>query len=93
MKPGSKRRRTKQEIADEERASIIEHQRSKAKLEQYDALQAKVEMMEHNSKDGQAALDLIDQLLKTGFVTQDDEGSFVVPGINGEKKFKPFEGE
>ena len=42
---------------------------SKAKLNQYDALQAKVKMMEDNKANGEAALTLLDQFIKTGFVT------------------------
>ena len=64
---------------------------SKAKLNQYDALQAKVKMMEDNKANGEAALNLLDQFIKTGFVTQDEDGNFAVPGISGERKFKPFE--
>ena len=64
--------------------------RSKAKLDQYDALQAKVKIMEENKVNGEAALNLLDQFIKTGFVVQDEEGNFAVPGISGERKFKPF---
>jgi hypothetical protein len=34
---------------------------------------------------------LIQQFLDTGFVVQDEDGNFTVPGISGQKKFKPFD--
>ena len=75
----------------EKEAQEQEAQRSRAKLSQYDALKAKVDMMEQSKGQGDAALNLLDQFMKTGFVTQHDDGSFAIPGINGEKKFKPFD--
>ena len=75
----------------EKEAKEQEAQRSRAKLSQYDALKAKVDMMEQSKSQGDAALNLLDQFMKTGFVTQHDDGSFAIPGINVEKKFKPFD--
>ena len=91
LKVGNKRRRTKQEIADQLEAEEREKMRSKAKLSQYDALQAKVKLMEDSKGEGEAALDLLKQFVSTGFVTQDEDGNFTMPGVSGERKFKPFE--
>ena len=47
-------------------------------------------MMEENSRSGAQAMDLLQQFCETGFVVQDDDGSFSIPGLSGAKKFKPF---
>ena len=90
LKVGNKRRRTKQEIADQLEAKEREKRASKAKIQQYDVLQAKVKMMEDSKGEGEAALDLLKQFVSTGFVTQDEDGNFTMPGVSGEQKFKPF---
>jgi len=36
------------------------------------------------------AADLITQFLNEGYVQQDDDGYFHIPGADGAKKFKPF---
>ena len=63
---------------------------SKAKIQQYDALQAKVQMMEGSKGEGDAALDLLKQFVSTGFVTQDEDGNFTIPGASGQRTFRPF---
>ena len=90
LKSESKRRRTKKQIADELEAEEKAKQQSKAKLSQYDVLQAKVKMMEDKKGEGEAALNLLSQFVATGFVTQDEDGNFSMPGVSGERKFKPF---
>ena len=37
------------------------------------------------------ASNLMKQFLDTGFVEQDDDGTFSIPAANSAKKFKPFE--
>ena len=48
-------------------------------------------MMEDNKGEGEAALDLLKQFFSTGFVSQDEDGNFTLPGVSGERKFKPFD--
>lgn len=48
-------------------------------------------MMEEDMKKGNAAANLVGQFLETGFVTQDEEGAFSLPGLSKEKKFRPFQ--
>ena len=90
LKSESKRKRTKKQIADELEAEEKAKQQSKAKLSQYDVLQAKVKMMEDKKGEGEVALNLLSQFVATGFVTQDEDGNFSMPGVSGERKFKPF---
>ena len=47
--------------------------------------------MEEDRQKGIAASSLVQQFMETGFVRQDENGSFVLPGLSGEKKFRPFE--
>ena len=68
----------------------MKQQQIAAKLANYEAMQVKVKMMEDDGQNGKVATDLLSQFLETGFVRQDDDGTFTVPGISGEKKFKPF---
>ena len=90
LKSESKRKRTKKQIADELEAEEKAKQQSKAKLSQYDVLQAKVKMMEDKKGEGEAALNLLSQFVATGFVTQDEDGNFSMPGVSGERKIKQF---
>ena len=50
-----------------------------------------MQMMEQDKHTGDAAANLLQQFVETGFVRQDDDGAFVLPGLSGEKKFRPFE--
>ena len=52
LQTGSKRRRTKQQIADEKAAQDQEELRKTAKLVQYDILEAKVREMENSKSQG-----------------------------------------
>ena len=36
------------------------------------------------------AANLMTQFIESGFVAQDDDGNFVFPGADQERKFKPF---
>ena len=90
LKSEFNRKRTKKLIANELEAEEKAKQQSKAKLSQYDVLQAKVKMMEDKKGEGEAALNLLSQFVATGFVTQDEDGNFSMPGVSGERKFKPF---
>ena len=47
-------------------------------------------MMEQDKQNGDAAANLLQQFVETGFVRQDEDGGFVLPGLSEEKKFRPF---
>ena len=47
-------------------------------------------MMEDKNGEGEAAINFLSQFVATGFVTQDEDGNFSMPGVSGERKFKPF---
>ena len=60
---------------------------------EFNTLQAKVQKMETENSQGDAAIDLLRQFVATGFVNQEEDGSFIMPGVSGERKFKPYEGQ
>ena len=91
LQAGSKRRRTKKQIEEDRQEEILKRQQTEAKMANYDALQAKVAMLEENQRHGQAAADLVKQFLDAGVVQQDDDGGFAVAGDGNNRKFKPFE--
>ena len=68
LQTGSKRRRTKQQIKDEKEAAILKEQQDAAKVAQYDVLQQKMQMMEQDKHTGDAAANLLQQFVETGFV-------------------------
>ena len=72
LQVGSKRRRTKQQIADEFEASKRKEQKIAARMANYDVLEKKIDMMAQDVEKGKVATNLIEQFLDTGFVTIDD---------------------
>ena len=46
--------------------------------------------MEQIDQQQKAAANLMSQFIESGFVVQDEDGSFIVPGIDEQRKFKPF---
>ena len=46
--------------------------------------------MEQTDQQQKAGANLMSQFIESGYVVQDEEGSFVVPGIDEQRKFKPF---
>ena len=93
LQSGSKRRRTKKQIEAEKQAQLLKEQQQQARLANYDAMQAKMQMLEADRQKGQAAADLVEQFLDAGFVKQGSDGSFSIPGASVSKKFKPFGGK
>ena len=59
LSTGSKRKRTKQQIEDEKQANFLKEQQIAAKLENYEVLQQKVQMMEEEAESGKVATNLI----------------------------------
>lgn len=48
-------------------------------------------MMQEEKQRGDAAADLLGQFLDAGYVQQEKDGVFIVPGVSQARKFKPFE--
>ena len=92
LQTGSKRRRTKQQIEDEKQAQQLKAQQDAAKVAQYDNLQLKVQMMEQNQSNNEAAKSLLNQFINAGIVEQSEDGTFSIADESGMKRdFKPFD--
>ena len=78
LQTGSKRRRTKQQIADEKAAAEEEKLTIAAKLAQFDVLQQKVQHIEQHHADALVANDLIGQMLADGVMYKENDGSIFV---------------
>ena len=83
LKVGSKRRRTKQQIADDKERADREKLDVEQKMAQYEALLAEKEKMEKLAKNNQGASDLLNGFIKEGSVWKDDAGNWVVTGAQG----------
>ena len=46
--------------------------------------------MEQVDQQQKVAANLLSQFIESGFVVQDEDGSFIVPGMDEARKFKPF---
>ena len=60
---------------------------------EYNTLQAKVNNLDTQKSQVDAAINLLQQFVATGFVTQEEDGSFIMPGVSGDRKFKPYESQ
>jgi uncharacterized protein YgbK (DUF1537 family) len=76
LQSGSKRKRTKQQIADEKAAAEQEKLRIQAKLQQYDMLEQKIQHIEQHHSDALAANSLIGQMMADGTIYKDEHGNF-----------------
>jgi hypothetical protein len=65
-----------------------------AKLNQYDALEQKVQHMQATHANAVVAEGLINQMLAAGAIQQNADGDFVVLGPDGQRQsFRPDEGQ
>ena len=71
----------------------MKEQQIAAKLENYEVLQQKVQMMEQEAQSGKLATSLLSQLIHAGLIEQTAEDQFTVHGSQGDQQFKPFEQE
>ena len=79
MKIGSKRRRSKQQIADEKDEAMIKQQAIDDKLAKMEKLQAELADAQQQILDNQSASELVTNMIDQGFVKMNQEG-VMVPG-------------
>ena len=91
LQVGSKRRRTKHEIEADKQAKLFEEQTIENKLAEYDSLQQKYEQIEQEKQNGDLAASILQQFIDAGYVKQEKDGGFTVPGVSKERKFLPFD--
>ena len=87
LKVGSKRRRTKQEVATDSQVQLDRENEIRTKFAQLDQLQQQMEQMQQQANDNRAAAVLMSDLVNAGVVKQKAENSFVVQGPDGELNF------
>ena len=87
LKVGSKRRRTKQEVKDDDQVKLDRENEIRTKFAQLDQLQQQMEQMQQQASENRAAAVLMSDLVNAGVVKQKAENSFVVQGPDGELNF------
>ena len=81
MKIGSKRRRTKQEIEDDNLAAATKQQAVEEKLQLIERLQQENAELKAKSPPVEEAQRILTQMLEAGFVERDEQGAWG-PGPN-----------
>lgn len=62
-------------------------------MAELDRIQQKIEQIEQEKQNGDLAASVLQQFIDAGYVKQDKDGGFTVPGVSKERKFIPFEGQ
>ena len=79
MKPGSKRRRTKQEIKEEKLAAVTKAQAIEDKLKALERLVEENAELKQQQEAGMKAQQALQSMMESGFVGMDENGTYV-PG-------------
>ena len=88
LKVGSKRRRTKQEIKEEEQSKMDQENEIRTKLARLDQLEQQLAQAEQQADLNRNAAVLVSDLINNGVVKQVTDHSFTVPHApNGPKHF------
>jgi hypothetical protein len=84
MKVGAKRRRTKEEIREQEAFEAAEKEETARKLEELDEMQRRQAAMETELESNRAAANILTQMINSGAAVQDESGSVFIKGVNPE---------
>jgi hypothetical protein len=84
MKVGAKRRRTKEEIREQEAQEAAEKEETERKLQQLEEMQRRQATMEAELESNRAAANILTQMINSGAAVQDEGGSVFVKGVNPE---------
>ena len=87
MKDDSKRKRTKQQIKNDEQAKLDEENANRARAAKIEELEYQLQQAEHDKDSNRGAAVLMSDLINAGVVKQTDQSSFVVQGREGELNF------
>ena len=87
LKAGSKRRRTKQEIEDQEKAKLDHENDVRSKFARLDQLEQQMAQVQQEADHNKGAAMLMSDLVNAGVIKQKAENSYVVHGHNGELNF------
>ena len=90
LKISSKRRRTLKQIKSDKEAAAQKEADTKAKLDQFDALQLRLSEVENDNKVGNDAASLMRQFINAGLIRQDEhDQSWIVANDGSGSKFRP----
>jgi predicted RNA-binding protein with PUA domain len=84
MKVGAKRRRTKEQIREQEAQEAAEKEETARKLEELDEMQRRQAAMETELQSNRAVANILTQMIASGAAVQDEGGSVFVKGVNPE---------
>ena len=87
LKAGSKRRRTKVEIEEEEKAKVAKELEMAAQLAKVSILEQQNKELSEKANQGSAASMLMSQLIEAGLMKQEAENTFTIHGSHGDKSF------
>ena len=79
LKIGTKRRRTKQEISEEQEEARIKEEAVESKLAKFDKMKEKVKELEGDVESNKAADVILRSMIKDGYVVMDADGNVTVP--------------
>ena len=91
LKAGSKRRRTKQEIEDQEKAKLDQENEVRSKFARLEQLEQQMAQVQQQADDNHGAAVLMGDLVNAGIIKQKAANSYVVHGHNGELNFEYVE--
>ena len=94
LKAGSKRRRTKAEIADSQQADLEKENSLRAKMARLDevehqlaAQEAQLQQAQQELQENEGAAQLVNDLMKAGIVRRESDHAFVANNADGERRF------
>ena len=87
MKDGSKRKRTKKQIKDDEEAKLEEENANRARAAKIAELEYQLQQAEHEKNNNHGAAVLMGDLIAAGVVKQNAQNQFSAIGPKGEKHF------
>ena len=87
MKDGSKRKRTKKQIKDDEQAKLDEENANRARAAKIEEQEYQLQLAEHEADNNKGAAVLMSDLVNASIIKQKAENSYVVQGREGELNF------
>ena len=80
LKAGSKRRRTKREIEEEEQEKLAKENEYRTKMARLDMIEQELLVAQQNAEQNQQAAQLINDMIQAGVVQQQEDNTIVVNG-------------
>ena len=87
MKDESKRKRTKQQIKDDEQAKLDEENANRARAAKIEEREYQLQQAEHDKDSNRGAAVLMSDLINAGVIQQNAQNKFSAIGPKGEKHF------